>query len=151
MSTPQQRLEAEVMTTLKAGDREKLSTLRMLLASVKNERIRVGEELDESAFVGLVRKAVKERKESTEQYRAGGRDALARKEEREIEILSVYLPPEIGVEELAAAVREIVADQGLEGPSAIGQVMGEMMARYKGRADGGVINRIARETLSRRE
>lgn len=148
MSTPQQRIEAEVMAALKAGEKEKLSTLRMLLASVKNERIRLGEELDEAVFLGVVRKALKERKESAEQYRAGDRDELAEKEEREAEILAVYLPPEIGEDDLKAAVLEIVAEQGLEGPAALGQVMREMMARYKGRADGGVINRIARETLS---
>lgn len=148
MTTPQQRIEAEVRAALKGGEKERLSTLRMLLASINNEQIRLGEALDETAFLGLVRKSVKERKESAEQYRAGEREELAAKEEREIEVLATYLPPEIGEEELRASVTAIVADLGLEGPSAIGQVMREMMSRYKGRADGGVISRIARETLS---
>ena len=148
MSTPQQRVEAEVLAALKAGEKEKLSTLRMLLATLKNERIRSGEEIDEATFLGVVRKAVKERRESAEQYRAGGREDLAAKEESEAALLSEYLPPEIGEDDLRAAVREIVAAQGLEGPGAIGQVMREMMTRYKGQAHGGVINRIAREVLS---
>jgi uncharacterized protein YqeY len=148
MSTPQKRIETEIRIALKAGEKEKLSTLRMLLAAIKNERISRGEELDETAFLGVVRKSVKERRESAEQYRAGNREELAAKEEREIEILSAHLPPEIGEDDLRAAVLAIVADLGLEGPAAIGQVMREMMSRYQGRADGGVISRIAREILS---
>lgn len=148
MSTPQERIETEVKEALKAGEKERLSTLRMLLASLKNERIRSGEEIDEAAFLGIVRKAVKERNESAAQYREGGREELAEKEEREVEILSGYLPPEIGEADLRAAVREIVEEHGLQGPGDLGRVMGEMMARFGGRADGGTIHRLAREILS---
>ena len=148
MSTPQERIEQEVMEALKAGDKERLSTLRMLLNTLQNERIRTGEEVDENNFLKLVRKGIKPRQDSSEQSRTGGREELAAKEDREAEILAVYLPAEVGEEELAAAIREFVAAEGLEGPQALGAVMKEMMARFSGRADGKTINQLARDILS---
>ena len=147
MSTPQERIEQEVRQALKAGDKERLATLRMLLNAIKNERIRAGEEVDEDGFLRLVRKGIKQRHESAEQYRRGDREELASREEREAEILAAYLPPAVGDDELAAAIRDYVSEMGLSGPQAIGVVMKEMMARFSGRADGGTLNRLARQIL----
>jgi len=148
MSTPQERIEIEVRQALKARDKERLSTLRMLLNSIKNERIRTGQEVEEAAFLKLVRKGVKQRQESSQLYRQGGREELADQEEREAEILAVYLPPAVSDEELAAAIRDYVAAAGLTGPQAMGSVMKEMLHRFSGRADGGTINRLARDILA---
>lgn len=148
MSTPQERIEIEVKQALKAGEKERLSTLRLLLNTIQNERIRTGEEVDEASFLKLVRKGIKQRQESSQQYRQGGRDELADKEDREGEILAAYLPPAVDEDELAAAIREYVAAAGLVGPQAMGQVMKEMLDRFSGRTDGGTINRLAREILS---
>ena len=148
MSTPQERIESDVRQALKAQDKERLSTLRMLLNAITNERIRRGEEVDEETFLGLVRKAIKQRHESSEQYRQGGRPELAEREEREAEMLRIYLPPEIDSQELAAAIREFVSTESLTGPQAMGRVMKEMLQRYAGRADGATINRLAREILA---
>jgi uncharacterized protein YqeY len=148
MSTPQNRIEQQVQEALKAGDKERLATLRMLLNAIKNERIRTGEEVDEDGFLKLVRKGIKQRRESAEQYRRGDREELAVREEREAEILAAYLPPAADDEELAAAIRDYIAETGLSGPQAIGTVMKEMMARFSGRADGGTINRLARQILA---
>lgn len=148
MSTPQERTETEVKQALKAGDKERLSTLRMLLNAIKNERIRTGQEVDESTFLKLVRKGIKQRQESSQLYRQGGRQELAEQEEREAAILEVYLPPAVDDDELAAAIREYVATAGLSGPQAMGSVMKEMLHRFGGRTDGGTINRLAREILA---
>ena len=148
MSTPQERIEQEVKQALKAGDKERLSTLRLLLNTLKNERIRTGDEVDENNFLKLVRKGIKQRQDSSEQYRNGGREELAAKEDREAEILSVYLPAEVSEEELATAIREFVAAEGLSGPQALGAVMKEMMTRFGGRADGKTINHLARDILN---
>lgn len=145
---PQQRIESEVRQALKARQKEKLSTLRMLLNAINNERIRSGREVDDVAFAGLVRQAIKQRREASEQFRQGGRDELAEREEREAEILADYLPPAVSDRELRSAIEEIVAAQELSGPQAIGPVMQQMMARFGHRADGGTINRLAREILS---
>jgi len=95
----------------------------------------------------LVRKAIKQRADSVEQYRKGNREELAAREEREAEILSAYLPPQIDEDELRAAITALVKDQDLSGPAAIGTIMKTMTSRFAGRAEGGTINKIAREVL----
>ena len=148
MSTPQERIELEVKQALKAHDKERLSTLRMVLNEIKNERIRSGDEVDEETFFRLIRKGIKQRRESSELYRQGNRQELAEKEEREAEILQEYLPPGVSDQELQAAIRELVLAGGLTGPQDLGQVMKVMLHRFAGRADGATINRLAREILT---
>lgn len=147
MTTPQQEIEKQLQAALKAGEQERLATLRMLLSSIHNERIRTGAEVDEETLWGLARKGIKQRYEASEQYRSGGREDLADKEEREAAILEEYLPPALDEEELALAIRSFVESEGLSGPQGIGPTMKAMMARYSGRADGSTINRLARQTL----
>ncbi len=133
---------------MKAGDKERTATLRMLLAEVKNEKIAAGAEVDETRFAALVRKAIKQRHEAAGQFRAGGREASAAQEEREAELLGSYLPQAVAEEELSAAIRDFLAAQGLSGPAAIGPVMKEMLARYGARADGATISKLARQALA---
>jgi uncharacterized protein YqeY len=147
---PQQRIEADVKAAMKAGEKERLSTLRMLLTEIKNERIRRGSEVDEAGFVSLVRKAIKQREESISQYRKGGREELAAKEEAEIKLLEPYLPAQVDEAQIRAAIAETVAAKGLSGPAAIGPIMKEMLARFGSSADGATINRIAREVLAQK-
>ncbi len=148
MTTPQQRIEAEVKAAMKAGEKERLGTLRMLLTEIKNERIRRGSEVDEAGFVSLVRKAIKQREESVAQFRKGNREELAAKEESEKAILEGFLPAQVDEAQIRAAVEEMVAAGGLSGPAAIGPIMKEMLARFGSSADGATINRIAREALA---
>lgn len=135
-------------TAMKAGDKERLGTLRMLLTEIKNEKIRRMGDVDEAGFVGLVRKAIKQREESAAQYRKGSREELAAKEEAEMAILQQYLPAQVDEGQIRAAVEELVAARGLSGPAAIGPVMKEMLARFGSSADGATINRVAREVLA---
>lgn len=146
--TPQQRIEADVKAALKAGEKEKLGTLRMLLGDLKNERIRRGGDVDEEGFVSLVRKAMKQRDEAAAQYREGGREELAAKEQSEAAILAVYLPAQVDEAQIRAAIQELVDAEGLSGPAAMGRIMKEMKARFGSSADGATLNRIAREMLA---
>jgi hypothetical protein len=148
MSTPQETIQNDLKTAMKAGEKERVGTLRMLLTEIKNERIRAGEEVDEDRFVALVRKAVKQRQEAAEQFRAGGRTEMADKEEREAGHLEVYLPAQASEEAIRAAIEELVAAEGLEGPAAIGRVMKAMIERFGAGADGRTINQIARQVLA---
>jgi uncharacterized protein YqeY len=148
-TTPQQRIEAEVKAAMKSGEKEKLSTLRMLLTEIKNERIRKGSDVDEDGFVALVRKTIKQREESVAQYRKGGREDLAAKEESEKAMLAAYLPAQVDEGQIRAAIEAVVAERGLSGPASIGPIMKEMLARFGSSADGSTINRIAREVLAK--
>jgi uncharacterized protein YqeY len=148
-TTPQQRIESDVKTAMKSGEKDKLSTLRMLLTEIKNERIRKGSDVDEAGFVSLVRKAIKQREESVSQYRSGGREELAAKEEAEIGTLSQYLPAQVDEGQIRAAIQEVVDARGLTGPAAMGPIMKEMIARFGSSADGATINRLAREVLAK--
>ena len=147
MSTPQERLQGDLKEALKAKEKERLGTLRMLLTELKNEQIKTGTEIDEEGFIQLVRRAIKQRQDAASQYHEGGREELAAKEEREAEILGAYLPAQASEEEVRAAIEALVAEQGLEGPKAIGVIMKAMMAHFGSKSDGRTINTIAREIL----
>jgi len=147
MSTPQERLLDDVKSAMKAKETERLGTLRMLLSEIKNEKIKLGHEVGEDEFLAVVRRAVKQRKDSAQQYRDGDRPELAEKEEREIAILEEFLPQQAGEDEIRAAVEAHVAEHGLSGPKDIGKVMKPMIDKFGARADGGTISRIAREVL----
>lgn len=146
--TPREKIQAQLSEALKAHQATRLSTLRLLLTAMDNERIAKGGEVDEDGFLKIVQKAIKQRKESADAYIAGGRDELAAKEAAEAEILVAFLPPQVGEAEIRAAIEELVAAEGLAGPQAIGRIMKEMVARFAGSTDGGTISRIAREVLS---
>jgi uncharacterized protein len=147
-ATPaQQRIETAVKEALKAGDKERLQTLRLLLTDIKNERIRRGGEVDEAGFVSLVRKALKQREEAALQFRAGHREELAAKEEREGRILATFLPAAADEATVRSAIAALIAERGLAGPAAIGTIMKEMLSRFGTSADGATLNRIARELL----
>ncbi len=144
---PLESIQSDLKTALKAGEKEKVATLRLLLSAIQNEQIARGAALDQAGFLALVRKSIKQRQDSAEQYRQGGREELAAKEEREAEILGAYLPPAVDEDEIRSALREFITARDLSGPSAIGPIMKEMLGRFAGRTDGGTINRLAREIL----
>lgn len=139
------QIRADLTESMKARQAERTSTLRMLQAAIKNEQINAGHELADDEALSVVRKAVKQRQDSIEQYTNANRADLAAKEQSEIEILKTYLPPELSDEELETGLREIIATTGAQSKKDLGKVMKEATARFKGRADG----RKIQETVSR--
>ena len=144
------RLEADLKEAMKAGQKRRVSTLRLLLASVKNERIQLQREPSDPEIEGLIRRAVKQRKDSIEQYAAGGRTDLVEAEKEELAILEAYLPGSLSEGELEDAVRRVIAEKGLSTPKDVGLVMKELMSReeYRGRVDGKKAQEIARRLLA---
>lgn len=140
-------IRADMTESMKAREAERLSTLRMLLAAVKNEQIEIKRELTDEEALVLIRKAVKQRLDSIDQYTKGNRSDLADKETRELEILKTYLPPELSEQELETGLREIVASTGASSKKDFGKVMKEATARFKGRADGKTIQEIVSRLL----
>lgn len=142
-----EQIRADLTSAMKARDAERTSNLRMLQAAVKNEQINLGHELTDEEVLSVIRKAVKQRQESVEQYMKGNRPELAAKEAAEMAMLKEYLPPELPDEELEAAVREIVAATGAQSKKDMSKVMKEATARFKGRADGRKIQEIVSRLL----
>jgi uncharacterized protein YqeY len=141
------QVRADLTESMKARSAERTSVLRMLQAAIKNEQINVQHELADEEVLTVIRKAVKQRQDSIEQYTKGNRPDLAAKEASELEILKTYMPPELGDDELEAGVREIIASTGAQSKKDMGKVMKEATARYKGRADGKKIQEIVQRLL----
>jgi uncharacterized protein YqeY len=141
------QIRADLTESMKARNAEKTSTLRMLQAAVKNEQINLKRELTDEETMSVLRKAVKQRQDSIEQYRQGNRPDLADKEAAEIEILRIYLPPELTDAELESGLREIITSTGAQSKKDLGKVMKEATAKYKGRVDGKKIQEVVSRLL----
>jgi len=140
-------IRAELTAAMKARDAERLSTLRMLQSAFKYQQIESGHELSDEEAMTVIRKAVKQRLDSIEQFTKGNRPELAEKERREMELLKTWLPPELTDEEVEAGIREIIASTGAQSKKDLGKVMKEASARYKGRVDGKKIQEIVSRLL----
>ncbi len=142
-----EQIRADLTAAMKAREADRTSNLRMLQAALKNEQINVGHELSDEEALNVIRKAVKQRQDSIEQYTKGNRPDLASKEASEMDMLKQYLPPELSSEELESGLREIIASTGAQSKKDLGKVMKEATARYKGRADGKKIQEIVSRLL----
>jgi len=144
MSALQARLQAELTAARKAQDKAATLLLGTTLSEVKNRAIEVKRELNDDDVIDVVRKGIKKRRESVEMYEKGGRSELAAKESAEITMLERYLPAQVSSDEIRSAVRAAIA----AGANNLGVVMGKVVPQFKGRAEGSVINAIAREELA---
>lgn len=143
-----QTIRDDMTAAWRGGDTQRRDTLRLVIAAFDNARIAAGHELsDEEAITALQREA-KQRRDSIEQYSAGGRQDLVDAEQAELDIITSYLPAELSDEELEALTRGVIADVGASAPSDLGKVMGPLMKQVAGRADGGRVNAIVREMLA---
>jgi uncharacterized protein YqeY len=138
-----QALRAALVAARKAQDRDRTLVLSTILAAVKNREIELARELTDEDVTDVLRRGIKTRRESVEQYVKGGRDDLAAAERAQIGVIQEFLPLEVDPDEIRRAVREVIA----AGAADVGRVMGQVMPRFKGRADGKVINAIVREEL----
>jgi len=137
------QLRAELTLARKSQQKAAVLVLGTILADIENAHIAAKRDLTEADVVDVLRKGIKRRRESQEAYEKGGRAELALQERDEAAMLSRFLPPEASEEEVRAAVRAAIA----AGTTNVGALMGKVMPQFKGRIDGGVINRVAREEL----
>ena len=142
-----EKIDEDIKSAMKTREELKLSALRMLKAAIGNAEIAKKKTLVDEDIISLLQTAVKQRKDSAEQFGAGNRPELAEKEKAEIKILEAYLPAQLGEQEVRELVAKAVADTGAAGAKDIGKVMGKLMPLVKGRADGGLVNRLVREIL----
>lgn len=140
--------QADLKAAMIAKENAKRDTLRLVVADFENKRIELGRDLEEAEALAVVAKAKKSRLDSLEQYTAAGREDLAAIERAELEIIAVYLPEEMGEDELREIVRAVVEEVGATEPKDMGAVMKALMPKVKGRADGKAVQRIVVELLS---
>ncbi len=143
----QDRLAAELNAARKAQDKPLTLLLGTIIADTRNREIELKRALTDDDVVEVLRKGVKKRRESVEAYQQAGRLELAAQESAEVAMLERYLPAMAGEDDVRSAVRAAIA----AGASGIGPVMGAVMPQFKGRADGGMINRVVREELGKSE
>ncbi len=139
--------EDDLKAAMKAGDKTKVATLRLLIAALKNERIQAARDLTGEEVEAAIRRAVKQRKDSIEQYQKGGRQDLVDAETAELSVLEAYLPKGLSDADLEAAIRNIVAEKGFTAAKDVGLLMKELMARHRGRVDGKRAQEMARQIL----
>ena len=142
------QITEDMKTAMRAKDSERLGTIRLLLAAMKQKEVDERVELDDAMVVTIVDKLVKQRKDSVAAFTQGGRQDLADKEAAEIKVLEVYLPQRMSADEVAVEVKAIVAELGAKGPGDMGKVMGTVKARLAGKADMGQVSAAVKAALS---
>ncbi|MDL9998768.1 GatB/YqeY domain-containing protein [Variovorax sp. J22P240] len=142
------QITEDMKTAMRAKDSERLGTIRLLLAALKQKEVDERIVLDDAAVVAIVDKLVKQRKDSVTAFTQGGRTDLADKEAAEIKVLEVYLPQRMSSDEVAVEVKAIVAELGAKGPGDMGKVMGVVKTRLAGKADMGQVSAAVKAALS---
>jgi len=133
------RITEDMKSAMKAGDKDRLKVVRLILAAIKQVEVDTRKELDDTAVLGVLDKMVKQRRDSVEQFTKGGRDDLAAIEEAEISVVEGYLPAKMDDAELDALIDEVIAATGAESVRDMGKVMGAIRSKAAGRADMGVV------------
>ena len=143
-----ERLTSDMKVKMKSGDKVGLSTIRLLMADIKNSEIAKGTDLSDEEILEAIGRGIKRRKESIEQFEKGGRTDLVEKERTELGILSEYLPPQLSEEELTEIIEGVIDETGASNQKDMGRVMSSVMPKVKGKADGSLISRVVKAKLS---
>ncbi len=146
--TLKERITEDMKAAMRAKEADKLGTIRLLLAAVKQKEVDERVDVDDVMLVGIVDKLIKQRKDSISQFTAAGRMDLADKETAELKVLEAYLPQRMSADEVAAAVKAIVAEVGAKGPSDMGKVMGAVKSQLAGKADMGMVSAAVKAALA---
>jgi uncharacterized protein YqeY len=143
------RITEDMKSAMRAKEAERLSTIRMLLAAMKQREVDERIVLDDSAVVGIVDKLIKQRKDSITAFTQGGRMDLADKESAEVKVLEAYLPQRLTAAEVAVQVTALVAELGATGPGDMGRVMAAAKARFAGNAEMGQVSAAVKQALAK--
>ncbi|PYS41019.1 MAG: glutamyl-tRNA amidotransferase [Acidobacteria bacterium] len=147
--TLQEKIQSELADAMRSKDQLRLSVLRMMKAAVKNKEVDKMKPLEEREVLAVLNTLIKQRKDSVEQFRKGGREELAQKEEAEIKIIQEYLPAAASDDEIRSAIEEAIQETGAAAMKDMGKVMKATMMRLDGKtADGGRVSQLVKEKLS---
>jgi uncharacterized protein len=143
-----ERITEDMKAAMRAKDSERLGTIRLLTAAIKQKEVDERIELDDTAVIAVIDKMVKQRKDSISAFEQGGRADLAAKEAAELAVLQAYLPARLSADEVLAEVKAIVAELGASGPGDMGKVMGVVKTRLAGKADMGAVSGAVKAALA---
>lgn len=146
--TLKERINEDMKTAMRAKEAERLGTIRLLLAAMKQKEVDERITLDDASIIGILDKMIKQRKDSITQFRAGAREDLAAKEEAELAVLQPYLPARLEGAELDAAIKAVLAEVGATAPADMGKAMGPLKAKLAGKADMGAVSARVKALLS---
>ena len=146
--TLQDRIESAMRDAMRARDERRTQTLRMAMSAAHNRQIEARRALTDEDYVEILGKQVKQRRESIEAFRSGGREAMAANEEAEAAILAEFLPEQLSSDELERIVQAAIAETGASSSADVGKVMGRVVPETKGRADGKALSDLVRRLLS---
>jgi hypothetical protein len=142
------RITEDMKSAMRAKETERLGTIRLLQAAMKQKEVDERAELDDAAIIAIVDKLIKQRKDSVDAFTKAARQDLADKEAAEIEVLKAYLPARMSADEITQAVQAIVAELGAKGPGDMGKVMGAVKTQLAGKADMGLVSAAVKAALS---
>jgi uncharacterized protein YqeY len=143
------RINDDMKSAMRARETERLGTIRLLLAAVKQREVDERTTLDDAAVTAVIDKMIKQRKDSISQFEAAGRADLVSKESAELAVLSAYMPEPLSDAELAAEVQAAVAQTGAAGPQDMGKVMSALKGKLAGRADMTAVSALVKEALAK--
>jgi hypothetical protein len=143
-----QKIQQDLVSAMKAHSDTESDILKILITSLKNERIKQGEDLDQEQEIKVVFKEAKKIKDSIEKYEEAGRDELARREHKQLEYVMEYLPEQADEAEIEEIVEKAIEEVGAENMKDMGPVMGKAMNELDGKADGSIVSKIVKEKLS---
>jgi uncharacterized protein YqeY len=146
--TLQDRIESAMRDGMRARDERRTQTLRMAMSAAHNREIELGHALTDEDYIDILGKQLKQRRESVDAFRSGGREAMAANEEAEAAILAEFLPEPLSEAELEGIVRAAISETGAASPADLGKVMGKVVPQTKGRADGKAVSDLVRRLLA---
>lgn len=142
------RIREDMKAAMRSHNAARLSTIRLLLAAIKQREVDERIEADDAVVMQVIAKMVKQRRDSVEQYRAGHRDDLVAKEQAEIDVLEAYLPAQMSEEDIAKIIDEAIAESGASDMAAMGKVMAIVKPRVLGQADMGTVSKLVKAKLA---
>ncbi|HHY20637.1 MAG TPA: GatB/YqeY domain-containing protein [Bacilli bacterium] len=142
-----ERLNQDMKEAMKNKDKDRLSVIRMVKSSLQNEEIKLRREVTEDECLTVLNRELKQRKDSLHEFEKANRDDLASKVKVELDILQEYLPAQLSEEELLSIVSDTISEVGAVSKADLGKVMAALMPKVKGKADGGLVNRLVQQQL----
>lgn len=143
-----ERLKTDLITAMKAKEQTKVETIRFVNAAIKRVEVDTRKDLDDAAVIGILMNLAKQRRDSIDQFRKGGREDLATKEEAELQLLQVYLPKQMSSDELGAVVAQVIKETGATSMKEMGAVIKAVMAKVAGQAEGSAVSDLVKKKLS---